>query len=162
LCGGGALPAKTSCRISRNAFFKLQIEVQAMSVAGILSSLGQLQLGGASAATKHSNLLKLGQDLDSNNLTTAQSEFAALQRALSAASPASNLSVGPGNPARLGGRVARPHTVSFLDGVNQLGQALASGNLSSAKRAYASLQLAPPDASVAGQLQAQSPVSMLA
>jgi hypothetical protein len=126
-----------------------------MSVVGILSSLGQLQLGGSSAATKHNNLSKLGQDLDSNNLTAAQSEFAALQRALSAGSPPANLTVGPGDPAR-------PHTFSLLDGVNQLGQALASGNLASAKRAYASLQLPPPGASIARQLQAQSPISTLA
>jgi hypothetical protein len=141
-----------------------------MSVAGILSTLGQLQLGVASAATKHNKLSKLGQDLGSNNLTAAQSDFAALQRALSPAlpadaatsSPAANLSVGPGDSARLGGRVARPHPVSLLEGINQLGEALASGNLSSAKRAYASLQLPPPDASVAAQLQAQSQVSTLA
>lgn len=50
-----------------------------MSVAGILSSLGALQLGGPSATKQ--GLQHLKQDLQSGDLNAAQSSFTALQKA---------------------------------------------------------------------------------
>ena len=50
----------------------------------------------------------------------------------------------------------------MFQNLSQLAQELASGNLSSAQQAYATLQSQPPDVFGGGQLQAESPVSMLA
>jgi hypothetical protein len=190
-----------------------------MSVVGILSSLGSLQLG-APSATKQS-LHQLKQDVQTGNLKAAQSDFAALQKAFSqsgtttaANSPATTLSASstststsssfsqaihhlasdltsnnlaaaqkdfstlkqdlPQTNASGSGGGARHHHWSSGESnqssggaaatslFTQLSQALASGNLASARQAYASLQSQQFNALSMGHASADSPMSMLA
>jgi hypothetical protein len=94
-----------------------------MSVAGILAS-GLLQVGwGHSnklAELRASEFQKLGQDLQSGNLTQAQTDFATLTQ----------------NSASLQGNNLSPLSQAF----KALGQALQSGNLTAAQQDFATIQ----------------------
>ena len=110
-----------------------------MSIIGILSS--NLFSAGAAQNTQSNQsnptvfqqikteFQQLGQDLQSGNLTAAQSDFTTLSQNLSGASQSSatTASSATGNT---------PLAQAFA----QLGQDLQSGNLSSAQQAYSSLQ----------------------
>ena len=107
-----------------------------MSVAGIFSSLSQLQLGRPSAAQQ--NIQQLGQALKSGNLTAAQSDFAALQQAFaqSATSAATTSAT----------TTASPITQAF----NQLASDLQSGNLSASQKDFSNLEQDIQNASGSG------------
>jgi len=97
-----------------------------MSVAGIFSSLSQLQLGRPSAAQQ--NIQQLSKALQSGNLTAAQSDFAALQQAFaqSATSAATTSAT----------TTASPITQAF----NQLASDLQSENLSASQKDFSNLE----------------------
>jgi len=105
---------------------------------------------------------QLASDLQSGNLSASQKDFSSLQQDIQSAS-------GSGAAGNLrhhhqlsGGSGGSSSPNSLAQDFTQLGQDLASGNLSTAQQAYATLQAQPPDAFGGGQLQSESPVSMLA
>ncbi len=194
-----------------------------MSVAGILSSLGSLQLGGPSAAKQ--GLQHLKRDLESGDLNAARSAFAAVQQAFAAsaapsvtapgtksavqassgssisqalrqfatgakttettasqaplglkqdptprtASANSDLSHQAGNLSNTGG-ASRSGGIAALQTslLKQIGQALASGDLSSAQQATAQLAYFGPRAQplnlsgTSASIGSESPISLLA
>jgi len=106
---------------------------------------------------------QLASDLQSGNLSASQKDFSNLQQDIQSASGTGSASslhhhrhanVGGGGSGS-GGSSASATQNSLFQYLNQLGQDLASGNLSSAQQAYASLQ-------IGGQVATESPVSMLA
>lgn len=111
------------------------------SIAGnIFSQLNQLQSSqsGPSAPssfkTISSEFQQLGQDLQSGNLTQAQTDFATLSQSLASENSASGGAIGaPGgtNPGN-----TNPLTQAFT----QLGQDLQSGNLQAAQQEYTAIQ----------------------
>jgi outer membrane protein assembly factor BamD (BamD/ComL family) len=118
-----------------------------MSVAGILSSLGSLQLG-APGATKQ-GLQQLKQDLQTGNLKAAQSDFAALQKAFSkesatsaANSHATNPTASSGSTSASSSSNARP----FSQAVHQLASDLTSNNLAAAQKDFSALKEELPQA----------------
>lgn len=94
-----------------------------MSVAGILAG-SLLQLGGAQQNSlpqlRASEFQKLGQDLQTGNLASAQADFLALTQNTAPASAGSTSSVG--------------------QAFNALGQALQSGNLTAAQQDFSTIQ----------------------
>lgn len=111
-----------------------------MSISGILgSAFSQGQLRGAGSVYQQ-ELQQLGKDLQSGNLSAAQKDFATIQRDLQSANgtPSAShfyhhhhLSGGGGEPTKQN---------PVLQALSRVGESLTSGNLSSAQRAYASLQ----------------------
>lgn len=128
-----------------------------MSVAGILSSslFGVQGLGAPSKSGKspgvsqfQQQLQQLGKDLKSGNLSTAQADFARLQQAKSSTSSISSGSASnAGQTPGLSGTVSNPDTLSAssittnaaAQLIQQMGQALQTGNISAAQQAYSSL-----------------------
>lgn len=121
-----------------------------MSVAGILSSLSSLQLG-APSATKQ-GIQQLTKDLQTGNLTAAQSDFAALQKAFSqsgaisaANSPATtppSTSIAPSpHTTPLSNRTSSFNTTPLSQAVNQLASDLKSNNLSASRQDLSNLKL---------------------
>jgi hypothetical protein len=105
---------------------------------------------------------QLASDLQSGNLSASQKDFSSLQQDIQSAS-------GSGSAGNLrhhhhfsGGSSSASTPNSLAQDSTQLGQDLASGNLSTAQQTYAALQALPPDAFGGGQLQSESPVSVLA
>jgi outer membrane protein assembly factor BamD (BamD/ComL family) len=110
-----------------------------MSIIGILSS--NLFSAGAAQNTQSSQggsslfqqikteFQQLGQDLQSGNLTQAQSDFTTLSQNLSSASQAGATAA---NPAAAGNSIAQAFS--------QLGQDLQSGNLQGAQQDFTNLQ----------------------
>lgn len=92
-----------------------------MSVSSILTSSNPYLLSTANSLQQ--NFQKLGQALKSSNLSSAQSDFAALQSAFSQSASAATSSSSPTAQA-----------------FNQLGSDLKSGNLSAAQTDYSGLQ----------------------
>ena len=107
-----------------------------MSVAGILSSLSQFQLGGPTVAKQ--GLQQLGQALQSGNLTAAQSDFATLQQAFAQTATPSATTSSVTSPVSSTGSspTASPVTQAF----NQLASDLQSGNLSASQKDFSNLQ----------------------
>jgi hypothetical protein len=104
-----------------------------MSISGILSSsFLQNQLSAASSPYQQ-DMQKLSQDLQSGNLSAAQSDFATLQAAFS--QPAA--STGTGSTASTSGAsTSNPVAQAF----NQLATDLKSGNLSAAQKDFSTVQ----------------------
>ncbi len=99
-----------------------------MSISGILSSsFLQNQLSAASAPYQQ-DMQQLSQALQTGNLSAAQTDFAALQKAFSQ-SPTSTASTSTAS-------TSNPVAQAF----NQLATDLQSGNLSAAQKDYATLQ----------------------
>jgi len=96
-----------------------------MSVAGIFSTLSQLQLGHPPVAKQ--SLQQLGQALQSGNLTAAQSDFAALKQAFDQTAAAATTS-------------ASKTTSPIIQAFNQLASDLQSGNLSASQKDFSNLQ----------------------
>ncbi len=94
-----------------------------MSLAGILAG-GLLQLGGGSQNTlqqlRATEFQKLGQDLQTGNLSAAQADFASLTQNSAAATGATQPTLG--------------------QAFNALGQALQSGNLTAAQQDFSTIQ----------------------
>jgi hypothetical protein len=115
-----------------------------MSIIGILSS--NLFSAGAAPNTQSSQnapstfqqirteFQQLGQDLQSGNLTQAQSDFATLAQNLSAASPNTAAANAAANTA------ATTSTNPVVQAFAQLGQDLQSGNLQGAQQDFTNLQ----------------------
>jgi len=94
-----------------------------MSISGILSSsLSHYQLG-AVRTPYQKTFNQLSQDLQSGNLSAAQSDFATLQKAIS-------------QPATTSPTTSDPVTQAF----HQLATDLQSGNLSAAQKDFSTLQ----------------------
>jgi len=94
-----------------------------MSIFGILSSnLSQYQLSAASAPHQQ-GIQQLSKDLQSGNLSAAQSDFAILQKAFS-------------QPPTTTPSTSNPVAQAF----NQLASDLKSGNLSAAQKDFSTLQ----------------------
>ncbi|SRR6266481_526306 len=99
-----------------------------MSISGILSSgFLQKQLGAPSTPYQQS-IEQLSKDLQSGNLSAAQSDFSTLQKALSP----SPISTATASAASTSNTVAQA--------VNQLATDLKSGNLSAAQKDFSALQ----------------------
>ncbi|MGA7567204.1 MAG: hypothetical protein WBW53_14210 [Terriglobales bacterium] len=97
-----------------------------MSVSGILSSsFLQNQLSSASNPYQK-DMEKLSQDLQSGNLSAAQSDFATLQKAFAPASASTS--------------ATSTSTNTVAQAFNQLSSDLQSGNLSAAQKDYSTLQ----------------------
>jgi hypothetical protein len=112
-----------------------------MSVAGILSSLGSLQLG-APSATKQ-GLQQLKQDLQTGNLNAAQSDFAALQKAFSqscATTAANSPATSPTASSASTSALSSSNTTSFSQAINQLASDLTSNNLAAAQKDFSNLK----------------------
>jgi len=104
-----------------------------MSISGILSSsFLQNQLSAAASPYKQ-EMKKLSQDLQSGNLSAAQSDFATLQAAFSQTAA----STGAGStPSTSGDSTSNPVAQAF----NQLATDLKSGNLSAAQKDFSTVQ----------------------
>jgi hypothetical protein len=111
-----------------------------MSVAGILSSLGSLQLG-APSATKQ-GLQQLKQDLQRGNLSAAQSDFAALQKAFSHTSPTANSASTSVSPSS--------NTTPFSQAIHQLASDLRSNKLAAAQQDLSTLKQDLPQTNGSG------------
>jgi hypothetical protein len=99
-----------------------------MSISGILSSgFLQRQLG-APSTPRQQSIEQLSKDLQSGNLSAAQSDFATLQKAFSQPATSSNST----SAASTSNLVAQA--------VNQLASDLKSGNLSAAQKDFSALQ----------------------
>lgn len=98
-----------------------------MSVSGISSSLYTSQSAQSNLQQLQQVFKQLGQDLQSGNLSAAQSDFATLQK-LQPQSSSSSSSTQSNNP--------------IAQAFNQLSSDLQSGNLSAAQQDYTTLQQA--------------------
>ncbi|MCG6537950.1 MAG: hypothetical protein L7F78_25365 [Syntrophales bacterium LBB04] len=103
-----------------------------MSVSGISSTTDLSQTNSAQTKFEQvkNDFLQLGQALQSGDLITAQQAFAALQQLIP------NLSAG--SQAQNGQQDSSQNP--FLSDINAIGKALQSGDLTSAKAAFAKLQ----------------------
>jgi hypothetical protein len=117
-----------------------------MSVAGILSSLSSLQLG-APSATKQ-GLQQLKQDLQTGNLNTAQSDFAALQKAFSqsCATSAANSPATTPTASSASRSASSSNATSFSQAIHQLASDLTSSNLAAAQKDFSALKQDLPQA----------------
>lgn len=99
-----------------------------MSISGILSSSFLQNQIGAASSPNHKNLQQLGQDLQSGNLSAAQSDFASLQAAFSqgANSTAAASTASASNP--------------LAQAFNQLATDLQSGNIAAAQKDLSTAQ----------------------
>jgi predicted nuclease of predicted toxin-antitoxin system len=98
-----------------------------MSISGILSNnLSQYQLGAASNLCQQ-GVQQLSKDLQSGNLSAAQSDFATLQAAFS-------------QPAATTSATTASTSNSIAQAFNQLGTDLQSGNLSAAQKDLPTVQ----------------------
>ncbi len=100
-----------------------------MSISGIPSSTFSPYQSPASI--NQQNFQKLGQDLQSGNLSSAQSDFATLQQAFAQPSTTSGTAAATTSTA-----TSNPITQAF----NQLASDLQSGNLAAAQKDYSTLQ----------------------
>lgn len=114
-----------------------------MSITGIpISTLSQDPFS-ATSKTYQQNFVQLGQDLKSGNIAAAQQDLSALQEDLQSRSDSSisryhhhhRLAVDAGELTKQN---------SLLQQLTQLGQDLASGNLSAAQQAYVAMQDSVP------------------
>jgi hypothetical protein len=126
---------------SRQVIQQLGQDLQSGNLSAAQSDFASLTNSnqvGSTSSTQSSNSIaqefqKLGQDLQSGNLSAAQQDYTAMQQSAQ-------------NQAAQGHHHGHHHhhgvgaAMSQVDqSVNQLGQALQSGNLSTAQQAYASL-----------------------
>jgi hypothetical protein len=108
-----------------------------VSTSGITSSLFSQILGSSSTANQFAtDLNQLGQDLQSGNLSAAQSDFVTLsQDAQDGATASSQANTESGITTSLLSELATSPggATSFVDELNQIGTDLQSGNLSAAQ-----------------------------
>ncbi|MGB9403106.1 MAG: hypothetical protein WCA98_06190, partial [Candidatus Acidiferrales bacterium] len=106
--------------------FRLDLEEAAMSVTGISSLLGYIAPSSQSNNMQQfqQEFQQLGQDLQSGNLSAAQSDFVTLQQ------------YGPQSNSASASQSNDPIAQAF----SQLSQALQSGNLSAAQQDYSTIQ----------------------
>ncbi|HKM47059.1 MAG TPA: hypothetical protein VJX69_05705 [Terriglobales bacterium] len=102
-----------------------------MSISGIPSSAFNPYQLGTPTSLQQQDFQQLGKDLQSGNLSSAQSDFAILQQAFSQPSTASGTAVATTFTA-----TSSPITQAF----NQLSSDLQSGNLTAAQKDYSTLQ----------------------
>ncbi len=144
-----------------------------MSVAGI-TSINSTQLANVQHNLQkvQNEFKQLGQDLQTGNLTQAQTDFVTLSQSLAsppnfvgptAVQQGAGTTAGTSSanaPSKVGSHASH-HRVHLRQALNQLGQALQAGNLSAAQKAFASMsqiwqQFTSSSASSAGAMQATS------
>src|ERR1700742_3049582 len=125
-----------------------------MSIAGISSSSGLLQNSVVQQTQNRfqqiqSQFQKLGQDLQSGNLTQAQSDFAALSQQLPNGGQfgASRTNTASTTNATSSTSTSNP----ILQAFQSLGQDLQSGNLTAAQQDFATIQQSAQQAQASGQ-----------
>jgi hypothetical protein len=102
-----------------------------MAALGILSS-GLLQYGAVKSMQQSRQAMQqLGQDLQSGNLASAQTDFASFQQLLPQAGSSSSST---------SSSTSQTSSNTISQEFNQLGQDLQSGNLSAAQKDYAAIQ----------------------
>ncbi len=101
-----------------------------MSISAILSSAYNQNQVGASTNPFQQSIQQLSQDLQSGNLSAAQSDFATLKRAFSQASSTTGSASGSTSAT------SNPIAQAF----NQLGTDLQAGNLSAAQKDFSTAQ----------------------
>jgi hypothetical protein len=116
-----------------------------MSIAGIASSSNVFQSTVAQQTQNRfqqiqSQFQKLGQDLQSGNLTAAQQDFATIQQSATQAQASGQTHHGHHHHHSSGDSNTTSTISSLQQDFTSLGQDLQSGNLSSAQQVYASLQ----------------------
>ncbi|MBZ5665016.1 MAG: hypothetical protein LAO30_10470 [Acidobacteriia bacterium] len=128
-----------------------------MSISGIPSStFSQYPLSAASKLCQQ-DWKQLGQDLKSGNLSAAQQDLSALQQDLQSQGDSSvNLYHNHHRLAVPIGELTNQN--SLLQQLNQLGQDLASGNLSASQQAYAALQEQSTVSTIGGRHHTSPPV----
>lgn len=116
-----------------------------MSIAGILSS-SLLNLSTPSATSPQQSFQKefqkLGQDLQSGNLSAAQQDFSKIQQDVQSHSTQAHHHHRPGEGGGWSGGQASTLVQEFA----QLSQSLQAGNLSAAQQAYSAVQQSFPAA----------------
>jgi hypothetical protein len=133
-----AVPITISERCGKRRSFLVPIkEILTMSITGISGSSFIQALLPASAQTKAQQLQQefqqLGQDLQSGNLSQAQSDFATLQQNAPAGSPFSAT-------ATAASSTSASSSSLISQAFSQLAQDLKSGNLSGAQSDFAAIQ----------------------
>lgn len=98
-----------------------------MSISGILSNANNPYQLASSSNSYQQQMQQLSQDLQSGNLTAAQSDFATLQQAFSA-------------PSTTTSTPSTSTSSSVAQAFNQLGSDLKSGNLQAAQKDFSSVQ----------------------
>lgn len=128
-----------------------------MSITAIPSStFSQPQLS-ASSGVYQQDFAQLGKDLKSGNVAAAQQDYATLQQHLR--NPADPAPIRFRHHHHLGsGALGLSGGQNLSQLLTQLGQDLASGNLSAAQQAYSSLQAQPPQSTVGTQHEIEPPV----
>ena len=122
---------------SRQTIQKLGQDLQSGNLSAAQSDFASLtNQAGSTSSTQSGNTVaqqfqKLGQDLQSGNLSAAQQDYTAMQQ-----STESEAAQGHHRHHHHGGGAAMSQV---NQAVNQLGQALQSGNLTTAQQAYVSL-----------------------
>ena len=106
-----------------------------MSISGISSSNFFQPHNSGTPSTLRRQFQQLGQDLQSGNLTQAQSDFATLEQNLPGAHSPTATATGASTLA-----VSSTNTNPITQAISQLSQDLQSGNLSAAQSDFANLQ----------------------
>jgi hypothetical protein len=130
-----------------------------MSITTLLSNISKpVQLGDVGNTTKK-QLQQLSQDLKTGDLAAAQKDYATVQQDLKKAvgKPEPNQLIHPHH--HFGGGSSSSQT-SLLQEINQLGQSLATNDLSGAQQAYSTLQQQLQQTSLGSQSSSNSSVSM--
>jgi hypothetical protein len=140
----GAQGQQTNFQKIQQEFQQLGQDLQSGNLSAAQSDFSALvtllpQSSTTSSGQNSNKLLQafnqLGQDLQAGNLADAQSDYANIQQAFQSQGARRHHHQ---DPAASQGSTASGSSVS--DEFQQLGQALSSGNLSSAQQAYAALQ----------------------
>jgi len=151
---------------SRQTVQKLGQDLQSGNLSAAQSDFASLtNQAGSTSSTQSGNTVaqqfqKLGQDLQSGNLSAAQQDYTAMQQSTQSEAAQGHHR----HHHHQGGGTAMSQV---NQAVNQLGQALQSGNLSTAQQAYASLtqdlaQLAIGDGLLTTQASLSSSLSVSA
>jgi hypothetical protein len=102
-------------------------------LTALQSDIPSLQSSSSSPNVTSQTFNQLSQDLQSGNLSAAQSDYAALQQNL-------QLGAAHGHHIHAHGSAATSALTQTQEALNQLGQALQSGNLNAAQQAYTAFQ----------------------
>ena len=130
-----------------------------MSITALLNNISKpVQLGDAGNTIKQ-QLQQLSQDLKTGDLAAAQKDYATVQQNLKKAvgTPAPNQII---NPHHHFGGGSSSNQTSLLQDINQLGQSLASNDISGAQQAYSTLQQQLQQAALVGKYTGNPSVSM--
>lgn len=108
-----------------------------MAIAGILASGFMNAIAGGSTQNKRADFAQLGSDLQSGNLTSAQQDFAQL---LNDTSQSTTTGSTQSSTATTGSSTQVTTASTLASDFKTLGQALQSGDLTGAQKAYSAVQ----------------------